>query len=61
MRAWVIPYVMESIGLEPPQIRDAPKASEDLMGERGAVRFSGAARKKRRAATFGCRTEFIRE
>jgi hypothetical protein len=42
MRAWVIPYVMESIGLEPPQIRDAPKAREDLMSERGAVRFSGA-------------------
>ena len=52
MRAWVIPYVMESIGLEPPQIRDAPKAREDLMSERGAVRFSGVARKKRRAATL---------
>jgi hypothetical protein len=32
-----------SIGLEPPQIRDVPKAREDLMTDRGALRFSRTA------------------
>jgi len=39
-------------GLEPTQIRDVPKAREGLINDRGAVRFSRAARNKRRAATI---------